>query len=517
MYENFFGFQQRPFLATARADRYHANPAAENVRTPLLRCVERSEGVGTLIAAAGLGKSMLCRLLAEQLRAKYLVALVLGGQIGSPRMLYQALLYEVGQPFRGLDEGELRLSLLGYLENSRAPMVVIVDEAHAVSPRVLEELRALCAMLGGTETQPRLIMAGTPALEERLTHPKLVSLSQRIVVRCYLERLSRSDVAEYVRAELSLAGANPGSVFAEDAYEAVFRATDGIPRLINQVCDHALLLARAAGQHLVHCGIIEEAWADLQQLPLPQPARGVNTQSAMIEFATLADADDLPPSIPFPSTAASVKARLDEVEAHVANLANDFCPGGSPGPEVELVFDPNWNPFGEQFVEEEVVPDPFAATAPAAKVELKPTPQPAIEKSPAPQPQMVASSPPKTILAPVAVQTTTSRLEAQMTFASETAVAMAPGAAFYVSHLGSSNITMPNVTVDVVLPDADPIVFETPSTAASGRKPAIDVVEPEEPELIVIEEDRPPTVRTPSQRVIRHGEFRRLFATMKRG
>src|SRR5690606_3763124 len=114
----------------------------------------------------------------------------------------------------------------------------------------------------------------------------------RIASRCYLHSFTQQETAQYVQHQVHLAGGKAETIFADDAYRALYLATDGIPRLLNQVCDHVLMLAYAGGRRSINARGIEEAWADLQRLPAPwavdtQPAEGI------IEFGELdaADAD----------------------------------------------------------------------------------------------------------------------------------------------------------------------------------------------------------------------------------
>jgi len=93
----------------------------------------------------------------------------------------------------------------------------------------------------------RLILAGGAILEERLSNPKLESFQQRLATRCYLQPLTREETFQYIREQIQQTGGNPAALFAQSAFEAIFTATDGTPRLINQLCDHALLLPAPGG------------------------------------------------------------------------------------------------------------------------------------------------------------------------------------------------------------------------------------------------------------------------------
>ncbi|HIQ20412.1 MAG TPA: AAA family ATPase [Planctomycetes bacterium] len=296
MYEAFFGLARRPFPSVPCTESYFPATGIESARQVLTRCIERSEGVGLLIGPSGTGKSLLCRMLAESFRGSFDVVFLSSGRLGTRKALMQAILFELGQPYRGMDEGELRLALADYLTSSsgaQAGMLLVVDEAHTLSPRLLEEIRTITNLVCDGQPRTRLVLSGSAALEERLASPKLESFSQRIAARCYLEPLNRTETEQYVWAQIEGAGGQGRELFPPESCEAVYHATDGVPRLINQVCDHALLLAYADGCPEVDKGRVERAWADLQQLPTPFSADDQQeAEQVVIEFGRLDDDDE---------------------------------------------------------------------------------------------------------------------------------------------------------------------------------------------------------------------------------
>ena len=293
MYEAFFGFRQRPFPAVPDVQFYYAGEAFEQAKSNLIRAVERAEGVGLIIGQAGSGKSLLCSLLAEHFRHQFQIALLTSARLCSRRALLQNILFELKLPYREMEEGELRLSLIDHLEPSdRCPngMLLIVDEAHTLPLRLLEEIRMITNLVRGGQPRVRLVLAGDPQLEERLASPRLASFQQRVAVRSYLSHLSQGETAQFVRQQIATALGRPDQIFDDAALLAIYHATDGVPRLVNQLCDHALVLACAGGQRRIHSAGIEEAWADLQQLPAPLAKRHDRTERpAVIEFGQLAD------------------------------------------------------------------------------------------------------------------------------------------------------------------------------------------------------------------------------------
>ena len=302
MYKNLFGFKRRPFVSVPDLELYYPGETIEAARQTLIRSVERGEGPGLLLGPSGTGKTLLCKLLTFYFEKRVPVALLCAGRLGSRADLLRTILYELGQPYRNMDEGEARIALVDFLtsrEDSPKAALLLVDEAHTLPLRLLDELRMLGNLAVGTSPVLRLVLAGGMVLEEHLANPKLECLSQRISTRCYLESLDGCETAAYIASQVEAVGQvgrqPTEDLFTEKAARAVFQATDGVPRLVNQVCDHALLLAYNRGKSVISAAEIEEAWAELQQLPTPwndEPAEA----SGVVEFGSLEDdLDDLTP------------------------------------------------------------------------------------------------------------------------------------------------------------------------------------------------------------------------------
>jgi len=374
MYEAFFKLRERPFTAAPSAERYFPATAIENARKTLARSIERAEGAGLIIGPTGTGKTLLCMVLAHEFQDRFATVLLSSGRLCTRRALLQAILFELGLPYRGMEEGELRLALIDHLSPARqtlSGLLLLIDEAHALPWRLLEELRMISNLVRDGKPRVRLVLAGSPLLEERFANPKLESFSQRLAARCYLESLDRSETLAYVRAEIAAAGGESATILSDAALDSVYRATDGIPRLINQVCDHALILAELGGSPSLTPAIVEEAWADLQQLPTPWQQGEKRPAGEVVEFGGLDEARERPDDerefIPFRTAeAAAVETpnpdqHFDRIQAQLAEIEDDFQPAGSIGPEVELVFQGLRDPFGESFQEEEVVLDRYAS------------------------------------------------------------------------------------------------------------------------------------------------------------
>lgn len=356
MYESFFRFQARPFSAAPIVSNYFPAETIEQARLTLIRAIDRAEGPGLIVGPAGVGKTLLCRVLADRFQGTFQVALLSSARITTRRGLLQNILFELGLPYRNLEEGELRLSLIDYLQphdGCRNGVLLIVDEAHTLSLRLLEEIRMITNLVREGLPRVRLVLAGNPKLEERFASPKLESFNQRIAARCYLDHFRSEDTIEYVRSRILAVGGQPETVFTVEALRSVHQATDGIGRLINQLCDHALVMAFAGGRPQIDAAGIQEAWADLQQLPGPWRETAQRSGSTVIEFGELSDEEQ-------PAIAAETPTGLEEVASYEA-LSIPVLDQFNDAPLQSIV---TWNEVGDfdevaAVIQEPVVHDPF--------------------------------------------------------------------------------------------------------------------------------------------------------------
>ena len=375
MYESFFQFHRRPFGSTPQAEFYFPAASIENALQTLVRLVERAEGPGLLIGGPGTGKTLICQMLKSRFCETFHVVLLNSAQLTTHRALLQHILFALELPYRGLDEGELLLAFMEFLqseETSKTGLLLLVDEAHTLPTTVLEGLRTITNVTRDDQPRVHVILAGDSRLEDRFAHPELSCFNQRLAARCYLQSLNYEETCGYVHWRISKAGASPDHVFTHEAWQPVYHATDGIPRLINQVCDHALILACAAGQNHLDGRRIEEAWADLQQLPTPwQPVCTEPAETAgVVEFGGLAPEEDLAPLMEREDLAADSEPLVAPTESEdtpdvppsTTVAAAEETMGGQVEEveEVEEDARPS-NPFDEPYEHEQMVVDRFAS------------------------------------------------------------------------------------------------------------------------------------------------------------
>lgn len=309
MYETFFGLKRRPFLAVPDTESYFSIPQMEAAQQSIERTVRRGEGISLIVGPHGIGKTLLLRLLRKSLNIEYTVALIANGRLDSAKAFFQQLLYELRLPFSQADETELRLKLLDFARQETTPgIVLLLDEAQYLDRSVLEEILLLMNCDDGAMPFFRTVLAGTIDFEEKLTHPHLEAFNQRIVSRSYLDTMSRDETLRYIawqtgisknglqdgpsisdglneiiqhsgriqedlipaKAELRrMDGPHVGleeSIFSDEARRTVYRLTDGLPRLVNQLCDGAMQIAAERISRRINEDLIQSSWAQLQQI-----------------------------------------------------------------------------------------------------------------------------------------------------------------------------------------------------------------------------------------------------------
>ena len=346
----------RPFMAVPRVQFYHPAKVVDAGLQGIERAIRRAEGIALIVGQPGTGKSLLLAMVAEHVREDFDVALLSGARICTRRALWQAILAEIGEPYRGIDEGDLRIAVVERIRGlaaTGAGLVILVDEAQTLPTRLLEELRLLTNVPTPLPAV-HVVLAGPARLEESLAQPRMESLAQRIAVRVYLEPLDHAESCGYLRAQVRLAGLDWDALFEVGSDDAVFAATDGVPRLMNQLCDHALLAA--GGRRRVSPADVTAAWREIQRLPAPAsasaptgapPADDLDDYAegmGVIEFGGMEDLEE-------ESDAAEAIATDVEPESEAAVADEDPW----SGPDVELVFDAGGDPFAEFFEQDAAV------------------------------------------------------------------------------------------------------------------------------------------------------------------
>jgi general secretion pathway protein A len=246
MYQSFYGLTEMPFNITPDPKFLYLSPSHQEALQHLKYGVQEKKGFIVLVGEVGCGKTTICRRFINELdAAHYDTALILNTRITEIEML-RAILEELGElhPAQGqLDlAAQINRVLLQRIEQGR-DIVLVIDEAQNLSFRVLEQIRLLSNLETDKQKLLQIVLIGQPELKELLAQDRLRQLRQRILVHSELRPLTLQDTMHYVQHRLTLAGASGRPFFTSAAMRSVHRVSKGIPRIINNLCDKALLSA----------------------------------------------------------------------------------------------------------------------------------------------------------------------------------------------------------------------------------------------------------------------------------
>jgi len=276
MYESFFGLKRRPFSFIPDLESYFSVESREESHQEIELAVKKGEGFSLIFGASGTGKTLLLRRLQKSFEPEYTVAFVSHSRLETPRALFLQLFHDLHISDSEGDTIELRLQLLDFARQEPTKGVVLLfDDAQYLGPAVLEEIRLLSDSVDGSVdgSMPlfRAVLAGTMEFEEKLTLPNLEVLNQRVAVRCYLDSFSNEDTSRYIvrqtdhlRIDLPHQAFPP--LFTEEAKRRIYQLTDGVPRLINQLCESSLQCAAARRIKSIDGSLVNAAWLNLNHL-----------------------------------------------------------------------------------------------------------------------------------------------------------------------------------------------------------------------------------------------------------
>jgi general secretion pathway protein A len=265
VYTEFFGLNEKPFAITPDPRYLYMSVRHADALAHLIYGISESGGFIQLTGEVGTGKTTLIRSLLEQLPAKAEIALILNPQLSRLEFL-QVICQELRIPAAADDSVRARVDALnGYLLRAYAEarrIVLIVDEAQALTPELLEQIRLLTNLETPKKKLLQIILIGQPELRDLLARPEMRQVAQRITGRYHLEPLSKEDTALYVNHRMKVAGAQR-DVFTPAAIRLLYRRSRGIPRLINVVADRALLAGYTRDQRVVDRALVVSAAAEV--------------------------------------------------------------------------------------------------------------------------------------------------------------------------------------------------------------------------------------------------------------
>jgi general secretion pathway protein A len=270
MYKTFYNLKRNPFDITPDPAFLFPTKRHNEALASLYYGVRRHKGFVVLTGEVGTGKTLLLRCLLQLLKQSPDVsyAYLFNSRL-SPTEFLQYIVSDFGRPASGKNKTELLLDLCNYVVTrglNKQTTVLIVDEAHHLSAEALEEVRLLTNLETAQEKLLQILLVGQPELDEKLDSINLRQLKQRIAFRTHLEPLDSDETKGYIERRLQIAGANShaSTLFSAQAVEAVYRHSRGFPRLVNTICENALITSYARSVRSVSPGIIEEVAKDLR-------------------------------------------------------------------------------------------------------------------------------------------------------------------------------------------------------------------------------------------------------------
>jgi general secretion pathway protein A len=266
MYTKYYGLQEKPFEISPDPKFLYLSENHKEALAHLIYAVTEGSGFTVITGEVGTGKTTLAQTLLSRLDGNVQTAYLFNPTLKTDDFI-QYILKDLGVRLYGRTKGDYLHKLHQYLLNAyqaNVKVILIIDEAQTLNPRLLEEVRLLTNLETSKKKLLQVILLGQPEFNRILDDPRFRQLNQRVSLRYHIQPLNKKETEEYIENRLRRAGASNPYFFSPRALKKIYRYSKGIPRLINTLCDHALLIGYTNDQKEIGPSVIREAKRDLK-------------------------------------------------------------------------------------------------------------------------------------------------------------------------------------------------------------------------------------------------------------
>jgi len=267
MYNAFFGFSESPFSLSPDPAFFYRSEQHEEALANLVYGVQARKGFIALSGEVGTGKTTMLECLRDYLESQYIEFAFLFNSRINVEQFFDMIAYDLDLPCQRTSKTEVLFALNQLLVEQAQEgrtVVLIVDEAHNLEWEVLEEVRLLGNLENRNGKLLQIILSGQPELDRKLDAPNLRQLKQRIVLRCNLQPFTLRDAVEYMQTRLERVGVPEQNIFSEELMAEIHLRSQGIPRVINAICDNMLLTAFALETKVCNADMLDEVCKDMR-------------------------------------------------------------------------------------------------------------------------------------------------------------------------------------------------------------------------------------------------------------